>query len=754
MAAKTEPARTDEPTAKIFISYSRRDMAFTDRLETAIKARGFEPLIDRAEIYAFEDWWKRLQALIECCDTVVFVLSPDSVASREALKEVDYAAALNKRFAPIVCRRVDDSATPETLRRLNFVFFDDAAGFDAAADRLAQALRTDIAWIRRHTEYGEAARRWAGAARPGGLLLRSPVLEDAEHWIAARPRNAPEPTEETRAFVTDSRRGATRRRNILTGSLAGGLVLALGLAGLAYWQRGIAIEQQKYAERALDASVRTSNSLSLDLAMRLRNRAGTDSALVKYLLDQALRLEEQITSFGRVTPDLLEGEGRALLESSLTRRTIGDLAGALDAADRARQTFEKLLTVKPGDPNTRLNLAVSHEMAGDMLLAQGKRDDALAAYRASLATAQEAADAGDLASQEELAIDNVHVGDALNGALKRDEASAAFQTSLTIRQKLADRDPGNAKWQRGLGVSYERVGDMLLTRDKRNEALAAFQKRLAIAQALADGERDNTELQRELSVAFNKMGAVLLGTGKKEDAVDAFQNALAIRQKLADSDPGNTLWQRDVAISSNNIASIKATDGKVDEALADYRKGLAIEQKLAAGDPGNAGWQRDLAISDTRIGELFKNAGKLDEALKAYRDGLAVAQRMNKAHPGDQEWQRELQFCIVQISFVGYRSIMAGEFARGLEAAEQAVSGAPEMIWLQGHRAHALMFLGRTDEAQALYLRYRGESSVFGEGANQMSWDRFVLAEFAELRQAGLANPLMDEIEKQFANGG
>ena len=54
----------DEPKAKVFISYSRRDMAFVDGLDEALKARGFEPLIDRSEIYAFEDWWKRLQALI------------------------------------------------------------------------------------------------------------------------------------------------------------------------------------------------------------------------------------------------------------------------------------------------------------------------------------------------------------------------------------------------------------------------------------------------------------------------------------------------------------------------------------------------------------------------------------------------------------------------------------------------------------------------------------------------------------------
>ena len=78
-----------EPKAKVFISYSRRDAAFVDSLDGALKERGFEPLVDRSEIYAFEDWWKRLQGLIEQADTVVFVLSPDAVASREALKEVE-----------------------------------------------------------------------------------------------------------------------------------------------------------------------------------------------------------------------------------------------------------------------------------------------------------------------------------------------------------------------------------------------------------------------------------------------------------------------------------------------------------------------------------------------------------------------------------------------------------------------------------------------------------------------------------------
>jgi hypothetical protein len=293
MPEGSELAQQAGTKAKVFISYSRRDMAFVDRLEPALKARGFEPLIDRAEIYAFEDWWKRLQALIERADTIVFVLSPDSVASHEAMKEVEYAASLNKRFAPIVFRRVEDAAVPDALRRLNFVFFDDAAQFEESADRLTEALQTDIGWIRKHTEYGDAARQWSAAGRPGGLLLRSPALEDAERWIASRPGNAPEPTAETQTFVADSRSGATRRRNILTSSLAAGFIVALVLAGLAYWQREVAVAERQIAEDTLAAATKTANSLVFDLAQRFRNTMGMPASLVKDILERARGLQTQ-----------------------------------------------------------------------------------------------------------------------------------------------------------------------------------------------------------------------------------------------------------------------------------------------------------------------------------------------------------------------------------------------------------------------------------------------------------------------------
>jgi WD40 repeat protein len=272
--APDSPEGRARSKSRIFISYSRKDIEFADRLELALRESGFVTLIDRAEILALEDWWKRIETLVTQADTVIFVLSPEALASDVCKKEVEFADSLNKRLAPVVLRRAADSDIPASLARLNFVFFDDPATFEQRLDQLVEALNTDISWIRNHTDIGEQARRWSIAGRPGphGLLLRSPVLEDAERWIASRPEGAPLPTQDVIDFIAESRRGATRRRNMLTASLGTGLVIAAVLAGLAYWQRNVAIDQRILAEG------RQVTSLA-NLGTSERLRGNWDSAL-------------------------------------------------------------------------------------------------------------------------------------------------------------------------------------------------------------------------------------------------------------------------------------------------------------------------------------------------------------------------------------------------------------------------------------------------------------------------------------------
>jgi tetratricopeptide (TPR) repeat protein len=190
--------------------------------------------------------------------------------------------------------------------------------------------------------------------------------------------------------------------------------------------------------------------------------------------------------------------------------------------------------------------------------------------------------------------------------------------------------------------------------------------------------------------------------------------------------------------------------GTLDAALKAYSESLAIRERLAAADRDNTKWQRDLSISYGRVGNVLLAQGKLDEALKAYRDDLAIAERLAAIDPGNRQWQDDLQVSISRIGEIAYNFILAHNFVEALEASNQAISLAPEAIWLYTNRAHALMFLNRTDEARVLYLKYRDMKNVVCD----RSWEASVLEDFTELRKAGLTDPLMDEIERWFAAGG
>jgi tetratricopeptide (TPR) repeat protein len=150
------------------------------------------------------------------------------------------------------------------------------------------------------------------------------------------------------------------------------------------------------------------------------------------------------------------------------------------------------------------------------------------------------------------------------------------------------------------------------------------------------------------------------------------------------------------------------------------------------------------------VGDVLAAQRKLSEALTSYRAGLAIAQRFAAADRSNAQWQSNLQSSIEKIGGLAYNSVLAHDFATALEAADQAISLAPDATWLYTNRAHALMFLGRVDEARSLYLQHSGKKKV----QDEKSWDTLVLDDFAELRKAGLTHPLMDEIEAKFAARG
>ena len=109
---------------KVFIPYSRKDEDFAQELLGGLEIMGFEPYLDKHDIAAGEGWEARLGRLIEAADTVVYVISPDAVASERCAWEVERTVTLKKQLLPIVWRPVEEAQVPPRLKQLNYIFFD------------------------------------------------------------------------------------------------------------------------------------------------------------------------------------------------------------------------------------------------------------------------------------------------------------------------------------------------------------------------------------------------------------------------------------------------------------------------------------------------------------------------------------------------------------------------------------------------------------------------------------------------------
>jgi hypothetical protein len=130
--------------AKVFVSYSRKDSAFAQMLVEALAERGFDAFLDKTDIAPGEPWKERLAGLIAGADTVVFSVSPDSVASPVCGWELEESARRGKRIIPVVARRIADADAPPAIGRLNWVFLSEGDDRNAALAALEAALRTDL----------------------------------------------------------------------------------------------------------------------------------------------------------------------------------------------------------------------------------------------------------------------------------------------------------------------------------------------------------------------------------------------------------------------------------------------------------------------------------------------------------------------------------------------------------------------------------------------------------------------------------
>lgn len=363
-------------------------------------------------------------------------------------------------------------------------------------------------------------------------------------------------------------------------------------------------------------------------------------------------------------------------------------AGCLRLLTACARTLLKLVELNPEHRELRQDLATNFQKTGELLLAMGRVDEALAVQRRSQALREQLQDetGGDPGFQRGVCVSQEKVGDAL---LARGNAAAALESyrqCLAIRERLLAQEPDDAQRQRDLSVSLQKIGDALRDEGKLTDSLAAYRRSLDLARRLAESGPDDCDRQRDLGVSLNKVGDQLLAQGDRGGALRHFQEARALRERLLRLDAGNLGWRCDLASSQARVGELLLKQGDLDGALSLYQESVALLERVVAVDPENTDRRRMLAAGRCFVGVTRRARGELDAALAAFIQYVADVETLVAQAPDRAKLRSDLVSGRVLVGEMkqarGETAGALAEYRQALAVCEQQDAVGPRPSWL------------------------------------------------------------------------
>jgi tetratricopeptide (TPR) repeat protein len=507
------------------------------------------------------------------------------------------------------------------------------------------------------------------AERYGGEIGEVQRLFDRSLTALAAERQRREQAERAERDAAIARSRLQRR---IIFSVSAGLMFALTLAGLAFWQWRIAVAESARAEaasaraqeesaRAQAESERAQKALSTAYEMWTASERAFDEKL-----SWGLTIREAVGSTGDLT-DLIETT-RSRLDHMLSMsqadpqhkkdwqrrlsrgyRLLGDILGLssmtshstdrYDAFDKCRAILEEL--VDPEDTGAQRNLSLCYDRMGDWLVADAREAEGEQTYRKGIEIDRKLAEGrANTQSLHDLAIGYGKIGNIQRAADKLEDALASFRAGLAAWKRLIELDRNRPDWQRELALVEASIGEVLAGLGRHADALASYQDALAIFGRVSRIDAKNAHLPHDQLSLLDNIGAAYRAQNDLAAAAATYRKALGIAQSMAKDNSGNVAMQFELAVRRGLIGWLLSQSNDSAAALREYQARLGIIENLSRADPKR--WQVDLAVAKRQVGDVLVALGRLEEAIAAYRTALAIREAVVSADTGNVQAQLEL----------------------------------------------------------------------------------------------------------------
>jgi TPR repeat protein len=578
-----------------------------------------------------------------------------------------------------------------------------------------------------------AERRWREMGGENSALLTGLDLTRAEGWL---PKRSEDLSREVVAFTQQSiaidraaKGRQLRAQRVATFAAVVAALFMASVGGLAWVKWGEADRQKAEVDRQkeqADAILSRATTIIVNLQSQMDDR----TKQATFALVQAGADHGDVTSMQNLGVLYRDGVG----------------VGQNDA--KAREWFEK--AADKGNGSAMSNLGVLYENGQGVAQDFGKAREWF----------EKAAEKGNASAMAYLGV--LYQG---GRGVAQDDAKAR-----EWYEKAADK--GDARAMHNLGVLYQ-DGRGVAQDDAKarewyekaaNKGHASAMTNLGLFyQDGRGGAQDYVKAREWFEKAADKGEAVAMGSLGL-----LYQNG----QGVAQDDVKAREWYQKAAEKGDAVAmtylGLLYQDGR--GVAQDYVKAREWYEKAAekggASAMSNLGWlyqngrgvaqdfskarewyEKATDEGDARAKSFLKHlsitvavsAGRYTEALRLQEGLVAEAEAAETEREG-----KPGKDTAGALNGVAWDALLARNYEKAVAVAERAHALFPNDLGIETNRAHALMFLGRQEEAKALYLAYKGR--LVSGGA---SWESSIADDFAEFRKAGLTHPMMADIEKE-----
>jgi len=480
-----------------------------------------------------------------------------------------------------------------------------------------------------------------------------------------------------------------------------------------------------------------------------------------------------------------------------TQSSLGNLEAALMYYEKFYALIKELYEAYPNDEIFKNGLAISYSKLGNTQTLLGNLSEALNYYEEYHALNKELYEAypNNVDFKRSISISYSNLGDIHRDLGNLNESLGHYEKSLQLEKELFESYPNNVDFKDGLAINYQNLGNTHTSLGNLNMALDYYEKYYALKKELYEAYPNNVDFKRGLSISYSKLGEIHVSMENPKEAYDYFKEHNQLEKELHESHPRNIAFKHNLAVSYSFLGHIKVSMGNSIEALGCYEKLHELEKELFESHPDNKEFKNGLAISYYALATIYQQTD-IDKSIENTTHALVLYRELIQISPQTVSFKSQHAFLLDYIEQLkeiknGSKSsmiiqtikktnsikeryqlypsyvdalknensgdekislalnsqarcgLLTGHFSEAEQSIKEGINLFPENELLYTNLPPALLFQGKVDEANALYIKYANKP--YGVATYKVAF----LDDLTSFKQEGIIpEDLMDEVQE------